>query len=173
VSRRERLAATVNRRIRLAASLLTSPADAWLALRMVAWRLVLPLLKGRLSLTRLVRLMWSGEGARPVTAAREARVAELARMVYRSEHVSRRGNCLERSLVLYRYLSAAGADPHLVVGMRGGEAPVRGHAWVTVRGQPVEEPPQSLAGLTRVLSFHGDGARPQSGGVSEAQGAAP
>jgi hypothetical protein len=173
VSRPERLAATVNRRTRLAVSLLASPADAWLALRMVGWRLVLPLLKGRLSLTRLVGLMWRGERARPVTAAREVRVAEIARIVYRSEHVSRRGNCLERSLVLYRYLSAAGADPQLVVGMRGSEAPIRGHAWVTVRGEPVEEPPQSLEGLARVVSFHGDGSQPLSRRASEAQGAAP
>jgi Transglutaminase-like superfamily len=173
VSRSERLAATVNRRTHLAVSLLASPADVWLALRMVGWRLVLPLLKGRLSLTRLVRLMWRGERAGPVTAAREARVAEIARVVYRSEHVSRQGNCLERSLVLYRYLSAAGADPHLVVGMRGSEAPVRGHAWVTVRGEPVEEPPQSLEGLTRVISFHGDGSQPRSCRASKAQGAAP
>ena len=173
MSRPERLAATVSRRTRLARCLLASPADAWLALRMVGWRLVLPLLKGRLSLTRLVGLMWRGERARPVTAAREVRVAEIARIVYRSEHVSRRGNCLERSLVLYRYLSAAGADPHLVVGMRGGEAPVRGHAWVTVRGEPVEEPPQSLEGLARVVSFHGDGSQPLSRRASEAQGAAP
>jgi Transglutaminase-like superfamily len=173
VSRQERLAATVGRRSRFAVSLVASPADAWLALRMVGWRLVLPVLKGRLSLTRLVGLMWRGERARPVTAAREARVAEIARVVFRSEHVSRQGNCLERSLVLYRYLSAAGADPHLVVGMRGNEAPVRGHAWVTVRGEPVEEPPQSLEGLARVVSFHGDGSQPRSRPASEAQGAAP
>jgi hypothetical protein len=173
VSRPDRFVATLSRRTSLTFSLLTSPADAWLVLRMAGWRLVLPLLKGRLPLTRLVRLMWRGERARPVTAAREARVAELARVVYRSEHVSRRGNCLERSLVLYRYLSAAGADPHLVVGIRSGEAPVRGHAWVTVRGEPVEEPPQSLEGLTRVVSFRGDGSQPRSRNVSEALGAAP
>jgi Transglutaminase-like superfamily len=173
VSRPERFLATVSRRTRLAASLLASPADAWLALRMAGWRLVLPVLKGRRPITRLVRLMWKGERARPVTPEREARIAELARVVYRSEHASRQGNCLERSLVLYRYLSAAGADPQLVVGLRSGEAAVRGHVWVTVRGEPVEEPPQSLKGLTRVVSFRGDGSQARSRGVSEALGAAP
>jgi hypothetical protein len=167
-----RFLATAGRRARLGASLLASPADAWLALRMAGWRLVLPLLKRRLPLARLVRLMWKGARARPVTAEREARIAELARVVYRSEHVSRPGNCLERSLILYRYLSAAGADPHLVVGMRNGES-VRGHAWVTVRGAPVEEPPSSLEGLTRVVSFRGDGSHPRRDGVSEALSAAP
>jgi hypothetical protein len=173
VSRGGRFAAAASRRTRLAASLLKSPADAWLAFRMAGWRLVLPLLKRRLPLGRLVRLMWKGAGARPVTAVREARIAELARVVYRSEHVSRPGNCLERSLVLYRYLSAAGADPQLVVGIRSGEAAVRGHAWVTVRGEPIEEAPSSLEGLTRLVSFRGDGSQPRSRRVSEALSAAP
>jgi Transglutaminase-like superfamily len=173
VSRSERFRAMFSRRVRLATSLLARPADLWLALRMAGWRLVLPPLKRRLPVTRLVRLMWKGERSRPVTPGREARIAELARVVYRSEHASRRGNCLERSLVLYRYLSAAGADPQLVVGLRSGEAAVRGHAWVAVRGQPVEEPPQSLAGLTHVVSFRGDGSHPRSRDVSDALGAAP
>ena len=172
MTRPERFLATVGRRARLAASLLASPADAWLAVRMAGWRLVLPLMKRRLPLARLVRLMWRGEQARPTTPQREARIAGLARVVYRSDHVSRRGNCLERSLVLYRYLSAAGADPQLVVGIRSGEAAVRGHAWITVRGEPIEEPPQSLDGLTEVVSFRGDGSRPQSRRISEAVGAA-
>ena len=172
MTRSERFLATIRRRTRLAASLVTSPANAWLAFRMAGWRLVLPLMKRRLPLARLVRLMWRGERARPTTPEREARIAGLARVVYRSEHVSRQGNCLERSLVLYRYLSAAGADPQLVVGIKSGEAAVRGHAWITVRGEPVEEPPESLEGLTEVVSFRGDGSRPQSRRVSEAVGAA-
>jgi hypothetical protein len=173
VTRSDRFLATAGRRTRLAASLVASPADAWLALRMAGWRLVLPAMKRRLALRRLVRLMWRGERVRPVTPQREARIADLARVVYRSEHVSRRGNCLERSLVLYRYLSAAGADPQLVVGIRSGVAAVRGHAWITVRGEPVEEPPESLEGLTWVVSFRGDGSRPESHRVSEPVGAAP
>jgi transglutaminase superfamily protein len=173
VTRSARFVATVGRRTRLAASLVASPADAWLALRMAGWRLVLPLMKRRLPLTRLVRLMWRGERARQMTPEREARIADLARVVYRSEHVSRPGNCLERSLVLYRYLSAAGADPQLVVGIRSGEPDVRGHAWITVRGEAVEEPPDSLDGLTQLVSFSGDGSRPRSRRVSEAVRAAP
>jgi Transglutaminase-like superfamily len=173
MTRSRRLRATLRRRGGLARSLLANPPDAGLALRMAGWRLVLPLMKGRLPLPRLVRLMWLGGRAGRVTPEREARIADLARMVYRSDHVSRRGNCFERSLVLYRYLSAAGADPHLVVGMRTSEAAVRGHAWVTVRGEPVEEPPHSLEGLTQVVSFRGDGSRPRSHSVYEALRAAP
>jgi transglutaminase superfamily protein len=167
------LPATIRRRSRFVRSLLLSPTDAGLVLRMVGWRLVLPLLKRRLPLPRLVRLMWLGDRSRPTTPEREARIAELARVVYRSEHVSRRGNCLERSLVLYRYLSAAGADPHLVVGMKSREAAFRGHAWITVREEPVEEPPQSLEDLTQVVCFCRDGSHPRSHGVTKADGSEP
>jgi hypothetical protein len=173
MTRSRRLRATLRRRGELVRSLLASPRDAGLALRMAGWRLVLPLVKSRLPLPRLIRLMWLGKRPRPVTPEREARIADLARIVYRSEHVSRGGNCLERSLVLYRYLSAAGADPQLVIGMRSGEAAVRGHAWVTVRGDPVEEPPHSLEGLTQVVSFRGGGSHSRSRGDPEGIGAAP
>jgi hypothetical protein len=155
-----RFKATARRRTHLLVSLITTPTDGWLALRMVGWRAVLPLLKRRLSLGRLVRLMHAGGKSHSPPEELQARIAELARVVYRSQHFSRRGNCLERSLVMYRYLSAAGADPELVVGMRRGEDALRGHAWVSVHGNPIEEPPDSLEGLVQIVAFGGDGSGP-------------
>jgi hypothetical protein len=111
-------------------------------------------------------MMWRKSPSRPPAPEREIRIAELARVVYRSQHKSRSGNCLERSLVLYRYLSGAGADPELLVGVRRGEEEVRGHAWVTLHGAPVEEPPDNLDGLVRVVAFRGAASRPRSRGVS-------
>jgi hypothetical protein len=172
MTRRSRLKATVHRRNRLAVSLLARPADGWLAVRMAAWRVVLPLLKRRLPLRRLIRLMWVEGPSRPAGSERQARIAELARIVYRSEHSSRSGNCLERSLVLFRYLSAAGADPELLIGMRRGEDAVRGHAWITVGGTAAEEEPESLDALVRVVAFRGDGSQLRSTPVSGPLGAA-
>jgi Transglutaminase-like superfamily len=80
-------------------------------------------------------------------------------MVFRSEHPYRYGNCLERSLVLCRYLSAAGSDPELLVGMRRGEKDLlEGHAWVVARGHAVGEPPNSLEGYAKVVGFRGEGS---------------
>ena len=62
------------------------------------------------------------------------------------------GNCLERSLVLYRYLARANADPHLVVGMARPDEYL-GHVWVTVDGQPLLETPETLGGYTEVVTF--------------------
>jgi len=149
---------TARRRARLLAGLIVRPGDGWLAVRMVGWRLALPVLKRRMTLPRLVSLMWQGEQARAPSPERQARVAELTTSVFRSDHRDRPGNCLDRSLVLYRYLSAAGADPKLMVGMRRGEQDaLRGHAWVTVDGEPVEESTEPLEEFARLASFRGDG----------------
>jgi hypothetical protein len=48
-------------------------------------------------------------------------------------------NCLERSLVLYRCLSSAGAEPHLIVGVAKEQGVVAGHTWVELDGDPVDD----------------------------------
>src|SRR5262249_36016492 len=91
-----------------------SPRDAWLLARMLAWRPALPLLKGRLALPKLAQLMWQAPAA-PARAGRADRVADFVPRLYR---LRGDGICLERSLLAYRFLSEAGADPRLVVGVR-------------------------------------------------------
>lgn len=152
---------TAKRRARLVAGLLTRPGDLWLALRMAAWRVILPPLKRRMRLPELIHLMWKEAPAEPAGPEREARVAGLAAMVFRSEHPYRYGNCLERSLVLCRYLSAAGSDPQLLVGMRRGENELEGHAWVVARGHAVGETPESLEGYGRVVGFRSGSPVPE------------
>jgi hypothetical protein len=158
---------TALRRARLLAGLAVRPADLWLVLRMVGWRLVLPVLKRRMALPRLVGLMWDGESSPAPRTDRQLRIAELTTVVFRSDHRDRPGNCLDRSLVAYRYLSGAGADPALRVGLRRGDGLLKGHAWVTVDDQPVEESPEPLEEFAQVVTFHGEGAssRPDAVGV--------
>jgi hypothetical protein len=61
-------------------------------------------------------------------------------------------NCLERSLVAYRFLGRAGASPQLVIGVARDERGVRGHAWVTVDGRPIGE---SVPGNFEVMMTFG------------------
>jgi hypothetical protein len=68
------------------------------------------------------------------------------------------GNCLERSLILYRYLARANADPRLVVGM-GKPDEFLGHVWVTVDGRPLLDTPETLRAYTEVVRFGGGGAQ--------------
>jgi hypothetical protein len=88
----------------------------------------------------------------PHGAARDPeREQRTIRVVARLSRTSG-GNCLERSLVLYRYLARANADPHLVVGMAKPDEYL-GHVWVTVDGRPLLETSETLGGYTEVVSF--------------------
>jgi hypothetical protein len=105
------------------------PAGVLLALRMVVWRLALPVLRRVVRLERLVPLLSAARDA-PRDLRRE-RLAEraVARLWRHSE-----GPCLERSLALYRVLGRLGADPTLVVAVGRSEAGILGHVWVKADG---------------------------------------
>jgi hypothetical protein len=135
-------------RARALAGLLARPRDAWLAARIFGWLCALPVLKRTLPLERLVRLMWRAPQGSTRNRDREERTIRIV------AHLSRTsgGNCLERSLVLYRYLGWANADPDLVVGMARPDEYL-GHVWVSVDGQALLETPETLHGYAEVVRF--------------------
>jgi hypothetical protein len=141
-------------------SLLASPADLRVLIWMASWAVALPVLKRSLPLPALARLMWARPRASRRDTERERRVSALARRLYRSGMVTRDDNCLERSLLIYRFLARLNANPQLVAGVRKGEAGVLGHVWVTVDGEPVGESSDSLGGFSPVIAF-GAGGVPQ------------
>ena len=120
---------------------------------MLGWAFALPVLKRTVALPRLVRLMQGNPGADRGRA--RDRIAALAAWIYDSRFIPARENCLERSLIAYRYLGRADADPELVVGTRRGDTEVLGHVWVLVDGLPVHETDETLAGYVPILSFRG------------------
>jgi len=136
------------------AGLLSRPPAAWLAVRAVCWMCALPVLKRTLPLPRLVRLMWLPPRIRERDPEREERTIRIVARLSRTSG----GNCLARSLVLYRYLSRADADPRLVVGMAKPEVFV-GHVWVTVGGRPLLESTETLRGYEEVTTFGDQGRR--------------
>lgn len=142
------------RRVRTAARNLRGATEWGIALRGIGWLAVLPFLKRAVPLPTLTRLMWSQGTGRRRQRQRERRTVAIV------SGLSRRagGNCLERSLVLYRFLSRLNADPVLVAGM-GKSGEFIGHAWVEVDGQPLLESPQSLAAYVEVVRFGVDGLR--------------
>jgi hypothetical protein len=157
---------TFLRRLETARRAVSSPADALLAARMAGWVAVLPLLKFALPLPRLVRLMASGRRTGALDSSATERIGAISRLLYRVRAVGVDDNCLERSLVAYRYLGRAGAAPELHVGLRrdpGG--PVAGHVWVTVDSVPLHEQAEDLASLTGVVSFGPDGRALTSSGT--------
>lgn len=138
-------------------SLVLRPADLALALRMAAWLAVLPALKRLVPLSTLVRLMWSEGGAAARRTEREARIARLAQRLGRMSGK----NCLSRSLLLYRFLARANAEPRLMIGLKSTERGPLGHAWVAVDGRPVLMSDRQLDGLTLVTQFGHEGRREQ------------
>jgi hypothetical protein len=130
---------------------------------MLGWAAALPLLKRRMALPKLV------ETAVPEVRAdadrRPETVIAFSRWVYRIPGF--RDNCLEKSLLTYRYLPADGGRYRLVLGVRASEAEgPPGHAWLTIDGVPVHDTSESLADLVPILAFDSAGRReaPESGG---------
>jgi hypothetical protein len=123
---------------------------------MLAWRLVLPLLKRALPLPRLARLAAGGPRRRlPFTPAQ---VVSVSHRLF-SDRAAESSDCLERSLLTYRFLLRTGVPAELVCGLRRADGAVVGHAWVVVAGAPVDEPPEVLAGYATLVAFDASGAR--------------
>jgi len=133
---------------------------AWtIAVRLWWWAAMLRVLKQILPLSTLVRLMHRRAGNRRRSGAVERRLETYLDMAgpfpFRAP-----GNCLERSLGVYRMLCGLNAAPELVIGFRhSAEKRVEGHVWVTVDGRALAETPESVSTYTTVVTFDADARR--------------
>lgn len=121
---------------------------------MAAWSLTLPVLKRVMPLRSLVKLMWT-EGRVERSPNHERAIAELSSKLTRLRP-GHRGNCLERSLLAYRYLAHSNADPRLVIAVKAADEKVVGHAWICIDDRPFHE---SLAQVRDFLPVAEFGAR--------------
>jgi hypothetical protein len=133
---------------------LGSPAGLLLLVRLLAWAAALPILKRTRSVTRLVALMTPATSQRS-NARIERNAITLSRWIYRAPIVP--DNCLERSLLAYRYLVRDKREHRLYLGIRADEGGYPGHAWLTVDGVPVHEPDKSLEAYVPLVVFDGNG----------------
>src|SRR5205085_10412636 len=93
---------------------LLKPSSIILATRMLTWALLLPFLKRFKPLPEVVRIMHKRPPGKIFIKYCQQDVITMAGRIYRSAQ----GRCLEKSLLLYRYLLATGNDPKLAVGFR-------------------------------------------------------
>ena len=136
----------------------TSATDIWLATRVLGWACVLPTLKHLMPIKSLVGMVGLPPRRQARDASREERIVTFARWACRLTRWRAGGNCLERGLIVYRFLGESGADPTLVVGMgRGNQGGMTGHAWVLIDGRPVGESLASVSAYTPVFAFGPDG----------------
>ena len=121
-----------------------------IVLQFWAWAAVLRPLKHLMSMRWLVRLVRSRR-----TCERDpARASAIVRYMSAQGRFPRRApaNCYERSLVAYRLLATAGAQPELRIGVRRpGEGSLDGHVWVVLEGQPVAEAAAFIDRFTPIL----------------------
>ena len=137
-----------------------TPAEILLVARMVAWFIPMPLVKRVISLPRLTRIMWSEPGDLATTPEQQRRIIAAARFLVRSRPFGREGDCLDRGLVNFRFLSRADLAPRLVLGVRRDGGRVDGHAWVVVKGEPVGESSSSVERFVPIAVF-GRGGEPE------------
>lgn len=124
--------------------------------RIVPAYVLLGVLKRLVPLRSLAKWMWC-ETTGPRDQLAERRLAANVLRVSKFLRLSDR-DCLQRSLLLYRLLSAAGAGPELVVGLHEQDGNVIGHAWVLVDGKSLVEPEPALLRFSPVLRFGAQGA---------------
>jgi hypothetical protein len=147
---------TARRRAARVRNVIRRPADVVLFARMLGWAAALPVLKRRMPLPKLVETAVPDERAGP--ARRPETVVALSRWVYRIPFL--RDNCLEKSLLTYRYLPADPGRYLLVLGVRTSDAEGSpGHAWLTIDGDPVHDTAEALADLVPILAFDSAGRR--------------
>jgi hypothetical protein len=123
---------------------------------MVLWSVLLPGLRRVVPVAGLARLMWT-RPRRARSPERQEGIVELADRLTRLRP-SRTANCLERSLLAYRFLSATGSAPKLVLGVGRADDEVIGHAWVMVDDDPIFESADLLNEFTPIAVFGNGGA---------------
>jgi len=135
--------------------------DSVLLVRAFMWRIALPPLKYLIPLPTLVRLMSANPPADgPGTSKRcGSRTESVLHLLEAGGRIVVSSNCLDRSLLVYRFLSEVGARPQLVMGVSKGSTGVAGHAWVEIEGQALAD--TTTGGFAPILRFGARG-RPRS-----------
>jgi hypothetical protein len=134
-----------------------APVEAAIEFMLLA--ALLPLLKRVVPIRSLVAHMWSTTRTAP-PGQTDATLGELTRRLSRLA----RSNCLERSLLAYRFLGRGGFDPQLVLGIADFGAGVVGHAWVTVGGEPFFDQDRTIVAFSPIVTFTANGLPSTSNG---------
>ena len=144
------------RRLRTLRVHVRSPSDALLVVRLLGWRLALAALKRTVPVAKLVRLMARSPGRTPRDTTR---IVELVDWIYAPRRDADPGNCLDRSLVLYRFLGRNESGRRLVLGIRQESGALEGHAWVTAGDRAIGATPASGPDFAPLATFDAEGRR--------------
>jgi hypothetical protein len=144
-------------RIQRLMGILSHPKDAWLVMRILSWAFLLPILKRLVPLKKLSPWMWSEPGSSQ-DPDYEQKLSTMVRWIYIFIFDDEK-SCLERSLLLYRYLSRINRNPQLITGMRRTEAGTwKGHAWIELDGKPFQERTAHIQDFRPMMVFGPNGS---------------
>jgi hypothetical protein len=129
-----------------------APSGWILVLRLVFWRVTLPVMRRMLTTRRLVRLV-AAPRSRARDVDREALVLAIAGRLWRRSQ----GTCLERSIAAFGELGRLGASPLLVLGAAPERSAMVGHSWVEIDGGAVLESTDPRAHYTPLVEFDAAG----------------
>jgi hypothetical protein len=131
------------------------PEDIPLALQIGVFILALPHKLSRSDLPRLMdEIRYS---PRPKGSVDLERISRLRRPWLWLPILNARNTCYVRAMTLYRFLDPREGDLRIHFAVEPGRNPedrLRGHAWVTVDGEVLEEPVHVLAGRLREIYVH-------------------
>jgi hypothetical protein len=126
--------------------------DAWLVIRLLTWAFLLPFLKRMLPLKKLAPMMWLAPRDSK-DQNMDQKIATVVRWIYIFIFPNET-SCIERSLLLYRFLSRCKKDPRLITGMKRTEQGVwKGHAWIELDGKPFAESAMHIQDFRPLISF--------------------
>lgn len=95
----------------------------------------------------------------PATCSGRKDEQYIARMADRTDHLLRifpanpKGNCLPRSLILFRIARLEGLPVVFHCGVRRSEFGLDGHAWLTLNEQPFLEKSRQHEAMVKTVSF--------------------
>ena len=128
------------------------PSDVPAALRIGAFIARVPSILHRTDLQSALRTLRPGGPGSPRYSFE--RIARLRALCLRASFFGARNTCYVRALTLYRFLDAPDDEVTLHFGIehrnRGGDR-LRGHAWVTLRGELLEGPDEVILGRVREI----------------------
>lgn len=123
-----------------------NPKDLWLLLRIVALAYTLPILLRWIKLPILLKLLESRKPAVALEKEQLDRIIRFTNFVLSRNCFGGKGNCLKRSLLLYRFLGEASMRTEINFGIKKGSDLI-GHSWLTCEGNPYldnEDPIQNF-----------------------------
>lgn len=115
---------------------------------------LLPIFERLFSVPRLVRIFDVPRAARSASGPDRRRLTWLTDALLRRFSFRRRGRCLPRSLLLFRFLRRRGDEAsRLCFGVAKVEGQLRGHAWVEIDGEPFAEASAPDASFHRTYAY--------------------